>query len=151
MKKAFTLIELLVVVAIIGILAAVGTPVYQGFMATAKINATKENHERVKNMMSAYAAQCSINDDKVQLRNSSGNLTSVSCDSAYNFALKFTEYFNSDGWKNPYDMSPCCYATTNSSRVNGETHIGGVDGSYNMIYISTKTGDDSLLYTLSLE
>ena len=35
-KKAFTSIELLVVVAIIGILAAVGTPIYQGFLKDSK-------------------------------------------------------------------------------------------------------------------
>jgi type IV pilus assembly protein PilA len=40
-QKGFTLIELLVVVAIIGILAAVGTPIFQGFMADAKVNVTK--------------------------------------------------------------------------------------------------------------
>jgi len=55
-KKSFTLIELLVVVAIIGILAAVGTPIFQGFMTTAKINAAKENHVRAKDMISAYVA-----------------------------------------------------------------------------------------------
>ncbi len=36
MKKAFTLIELLVVIAIIGILVAVGTPVYQGFIEDSR-------------------------------------------------------------------------------------------------------------------
>ena len=40
-KKGFTLIELLVVVAIIGILAGVGIPMYNGYMAEAKVNATK--------------------------------------------------------------------------------------------------------------
>ena len=41
MKKGFTLIELLIVVAIIGILAGVGVPMYNGYMAEAKKAATK--------------------------------------------------------------------------------------------------------------
>ena len=48
MKKAFTLIELLIVVAIIGILAGVGIPMYNGYMADAKMKMVKEQHIRVK-------------------------------------------------------------------------------------------------------
>ena len=43
-NKGFTLLELLVVVAIIGILAAVGTVAYNGYTKSAKKNAAKTNH-----------------------------------------------------------------------------------------------------------
>ena len=46
-KKGFTLIELLVVVAIIGILAAVGTVAYNGYTNAAKANASKTNYKNV--------------------------------------------------------------------------------------------------------
>jgi prepilin-type N-terminal cleavage/methylation domain-containing protein len=57
-KKAFTLIELLIVVAIIGILAGVGIPMYNGYMADAKINAVKKQHSQIVSYLSAEFQKC---------------------------------------------------------------------------------------------
>ena len=108
-SKGFTLIELLVVVAIIGILAAVGTVAYQGYTSGAKKAVAKANHANVIKLISTEMQKCGIY-DYVELNYNSSNPTKVyqvTCDSVgqttRDMALSFNEHFKSIGFKNPFD------------------------------------------------
>ena len=59
-QTGFTLIELLVVVAIIGILAAVGTVAYNGYTASAKKSVIKSNFKMVEKHIRAEIMKCEI-------------------------------------------------------------------------------------------
>jgi type IV pilus assembly protein PilA len=103
MKKAFTLIELLVVVAIIGILAAVGTPIFQGFILDAKIVATQENHIRVRDFIATSFIKCSTGSPYIVFVVSlKGKTKNVSCDENTNILGKYFAGHLSYIMKNPY-------------------------------------------------
>ena len=78
MKKGFTLIELLIVVAIIGILAGVGIPMYNGYMADAKIATTEANHKTIFQYMLNEATKCEINSSGGLLPHDGANLLKCS-------------------------------------------------------------------------
>jgi len=136
-KKAFTLIELLIVVAIIGILAGVGVPMYNGYMASAKVKSAQSNHANSTSFIAATLTKCATGVEKVKM-GSSEYYCSRAASSWDNY---FVAYFNTIN-KNPYGGSSTCQyaATTSSSMCMGQTSITAYS---NRIRVRTNVGTEA--------
>jgi len=137
-KKAFTLIELLIVVAIIGILAGVGVPMYNGYMATAKVQSATTNHKNVKSFVAATLTKCSTGSQYVTL----GSINRYCNQNASTWASYFITYFNSIN-KNPYGKN--VFNGTDSATSSGGPRLGltGIGSSGNRIAIRTNVANES--------
>ena len=131
------MIELLIVVAIIGVLAAVGIPVYNGYILQAKINATKENHIRIASFIAASMTKCAATGGTVELNTSKGpsrrSTTKYKCSEHVRpFAHWFNYHFIQEGFKNPYGdpvtgsyLNNATYASKARPPHLGAIHITG--------------------------
>lgn len=138
-SSGFTLIELLIVVAIIGVLASVGVPAYQGYIGDAKVKATTENHKRISDFIAASLMQCATG---VRVNLPGGNPSVVDCRArSYNSSQwtgYFLQYFSRAGWKNPYTPAEQAVHSCTTSN-NGRTCLRPSGSS--LILMNTYPGD----------
>ena len=109
-KTGFTLIELLIVVAIIGILAGAGIPMYQGYIEDSKEATCRSNFANLTQAYQTKAFECSTN-QTCQLAYRSPNardagvLYPVNTSRINRFTLYgdyFINHFDHPRTKNPY-------------------------------------------------
>ena len=134
-NKGFTLIELLVVVAIIGILAAVGTVAYSGYTASAKKNAAKTLHSQAAKFIAAEIQKCTL-DSSATAMEGKIDCDGTTADTTEKTATNYANHYKTVAKvKNPYTPS------TEGATVGAVPTAGGVVG---QLYLTVSEPDITL-------
>ena len=129
-NKGFTLIELLVVVAIIGILAAVGTVAYNGYTAGAKKSAAKSNHASVVKYIAAEDQKCNIGETKAMS-------TELTCSGRTGADVIVAAKEALKDFKNPYDPDSAAVRSSSAYAAKADMGFVNMEATGNVLTITT--------------